>query len=137
MATKKKESQDEETVLDPETGEKTEIEEETVTGEQTGTGEEPEETTGEEPADTGEAAVTLVYIGPNLPMGKLRTSMILRGTEKQVRGYVEDMLEQYPELPHLLVPPEKLSKAMDRVGRKGTVLHKYYQDVQAKSRAER
>lgn len=81
--------------------------------------------------------VRLVYIGPSLPYGKMRSSMILTGTEEEINGFLAEIKEQYPEVTHLLVPPDKLTDALEKVARKGTILHKYYEDMLAKSRASR
>lgn len=85
----------------------------------------------------GNGKVTLVYIGPSLPFGKLRSSMILKGTGEEIGAYLGELKESYPEIERLLVAPEDLTDALDKVGRKGTILHKYYEDVLAKSRASR
>lgn len=81
--------------------------------------------------------VTLVYIGPSLPYEKLRSSMILNGTEEEISDFLEKIKEQYPEVTRLLVPPDRLTDALEKVARNGTILHKYYEDMLAKSRASR
>lgn len=100
---------------------------------------EPEQDTQPEPGGAGGPCgdVTMVYIGPSLPYGKLRTSMILKGTEGEIRDFLADIREKYPEADHLIVPPEQLTQALEKVARKGTILHKYYEDMLAKSRASR
>lgn len=93
-----------------------------------------------EPGGAGETCgdvITMVYIGPSLPYGKLRTSMILKGTEGEIRDFLADIREKYPEVDHLIVPPEQLTQALEKVARNGTILHKYYEDMLAKSRASR
>ena len=114
--------------------------------EETGAGESRTETENDA-ADTGVSAagspdrgndtLTLVYIGPSLPFGNLRTSMILKGTGEEIDVWMSGLKESYPEIERLLVTPEELTDALDKVGRKGTILHKYYEDVLAKSRASR
>lgn len=81
--------------------------------------------------------VTLVYIGPSLPYEKLRSSMILNGTENEINDFLAKIKEQYPEVTRLLVPPDRLTDALEKVARNGTILHKYYEDMLAKSRASR
>ena len=88
-------------------------------------------------SDEAAEQLTLVYIGPSLPYGKMRSSMILTGTEEEINGFLAEIKEQYPEVTHLLVPPDKLTDALEKVARKGTILHKYYEDMLAKSRASR
>lgn len=89
------------------------------------------------PAGDSFDVITMVYIGPSLPYGKLRTSMVLKGTEQEIRDFLADIREKYPEADHLIVPPEQLTQALEKVTRKGTILHKYYEDMLAKSRASR
>lgn len=100
---------------------------------------EPAQDTQPEPSGAGGPCddVTMVYIGPSLPYGKLRTSMVLKGTEQEIRDFLADIREKYPEADHLIVPPEQLTQALEKVTRKGTILHKYYEDMLAKSRASR
>lgn len=83
------------------------------------------------------AEETVVYFGPSIPFGRLRTAMILKGSEEELMRFLEPELEKYPEVRHLVAPVEKLSEAMEKVGRRGTLLHKYYEDMLAKTRAER
>ena len=86
---------------------------------------------------TAPEKATLVYVGPSIAFSKLRSSMILTGTEAEIKGHLSDMIESYPEIEHLLVSPEDLTDALDKVARKGTILHKYYEDTLAKARASR
>lgn len=94
-----------------------------------------EETGVSRPAEGGR--VRLVYIGPSLPYEKIRSSMILTGTEQEIGEFLADIREKYPEAAHLLVPPEQLTEALRKVSKRGTILHKYYEDMLAKSRASR
>ena len=81
--------------------------------------------------------VTLVYIGPSIPYEKLRSSMILNGTEAEIDDFLAKIKERYPEVTRLLVPPDRLTDALEKAARNGTILHKYYEDMLAKSRASR
>lgn len=81
--------------------------------------------------------VKLVYFGPSIPFGKLRTSMILEGTQEEIDEYLADVVDKYPEAARLLTTPENLAKAMEKVATKGNILHKYAQDMAAKIRANR
>ena len=63
--------------------------------------------------------------------------MILKGTGAEIREYLGELTETYPEIPHLLAAPKDLPEALRRVSGKGTILHKYYQDMLAKSKAAR
>ena len=83
----------------------------------------------------GEAKkIRLVYIGPSLTYEKLRSSQILSGTEAEIKAFMAPITEKYPEAAHLLVTPETLPEAMKKVESKNSILHKYYQDMLAKSR---
>lgn len=86
---------------------------------------------------TSPEQATLVYIGPSIAFSKLRASMVLNGTQEEIKAYLSDLIESYPEIERLLVTPEQLPDAMDKVSRKGTILHKYYEDTLAKVRASR
>ena len=86
---------------------------------------------------TAAERVKLVYIGPNIPYGRLRSSMILEGTEADVGAFIGEYAESYPEIRHLLVKPEDLTEALDKVGRKESILNKYYGDMLAKTRVSR
>lgn len=95
-----------------------------------------QEITTEEETAPGER-VKLVYVGPSIPFGKLRTSMILEGTQEEIDEYLADVVDKYPEAARLLATPENLAKAMDKVATKGNILHKYAQDMAAKIRENR
>ena len=100
------------------------------------TAQEPE-TVEQTTKETAGEVVKLVYIGPSIAFSKLHSSTILNGTEAEIKEYLSDMIESYPEIEHLLVSPEDLTDALDKVARKGTILHKYYEDTLAKARASR
>lgn len=74
-----------------------------------------------------------VYIGPSIPRTQLRNAQILRGTEEEIDSFVQPLMERYPEIRKLLVEPNALSEARREVCTRGRLLHKYYQDVQAKA----
>lgn len=78
-----------------------------------------------------------VYVGPSIPYGKLRTAMVLTGTEGELEEFWKEEKERYPEIRYLMVPVEELPEAMEKVNRKGTILHKYYGDMLSKMRAGR
>ena len=75
-----------------------------------------------------------MYIGPSLTFEKLRTSQILLGTQDEIDQFMAPIVEKYPEAAFLLVTPEALPDAMEKVGSKTSILHKYYEDMLAKSR---
>lgn len=78
-----------------------------------------------------------VYIGPTIPRSQLRNAQIVRGTQEEIDSFVQPLMERYPEVRHLLVDLNTLSEARKDVYTKGRLLHKYYQDVQAKVIASR
>ena len=95
-----------------------------------------EETTEQTTTEAAEV-IQMVYIGPSIAFSKLRSSMILEGTAAEIDDYLAEYAEQYPEIKYLLVTPENLTDALDKVARKVTILHKYYEDTLAKVRASR
>lgn len=118
-------------------GQTAEQETEQATEQESGQETAPEQNTApEEETATGER-VKLVYFGPSIPFGKLRTSMILEGTQEEIDEYMADVVDKYPEAARLLTTPENLAKAMDKVDTKGNILHKYAQDMTAKIRENR
>lgn len=84
-----------------------------------------------------EDVLKLVYIGPSIPRSGLRHAQVLEGTKEQIDKFLSALLERYPEIPHMLVAPDKLSDALKKTQQKGNILHKYYQDMAAKAKARR
>lgn len=106
-------------------------------GESGGTTDEPKESQiGDETTNEPEK-IRLVYIGPSLMFEKLRSSQILYGTEQEIQDFMAPITEKYPEAAYLLVTLENLTDAMKKVESKTSILHKYYQDMLAKSRDNR
>lgn len=99
-----------------------------------GDGESPETSIDETDGDGEAEKIQLVYIGPSLIYEKLRSSQILSGTEAEIEAFMAPITEKYPEAVHLLVTPDSLPEAMRKVASKNSVLHKYYEDMLAKSR---
>lgn len=120
------------TVEQPDVNETTGQADETTTAET-----EQEQTTGETTGTEQAEAAKLIYVGPSIAFSKLRSSMILEGTVEEIHSYLAEYEESYPEIKYLLVTPEQLTDALDKVARKGTILHKYYEDTLAKVRANR
>lgn len=82
-------------------------------------------------------SVQKVYIGPSIPRCGLRTAQILTGTEADIASFIGKYTERFPELKYLIVDLADLNEAMKKVKTKGNILHKYYQDAAAKSKASR
>ena len=74
-------------------------------------------------------AVTLAYIGPQLPGGLLKTNKILIGTREEIDKELAAVLEKYPLVGKMLVPVEKLAEKKDRAATAGNILNKYYTDI--------
>lgn len=77
--------------------------------------------------------LTMVYIGPSVPRSNLRRSMIVKGTEETIADFVAEQKEQYPEIEHLMFGPDKLADALRKVESRGSILHKYYKDMEARA----
>lgn len=76
-----------------------------------------------------EAKETLVYIGPSLLGGKLKSNKIFVGTRQEVEAELKDVLEQYPMVKHLIVPVGQLAEKKAKSKTPGNILHKYCSDI--------
>lgn len=76
-----------------------------------------------------EEAVTVAYIGPTLPAGRLKCNRIFIGTMKEIKAELAEVLEKYPLVEKMLVPVEKLAEKKDKVKTAGNILNKYYSDI--------
>ena len=74
-------------------------------------------------------AVTLAYIGPQLPGGLLKTNKIMIGTREEIMKELAGVLEKYPLVEKMLVPVEKLAEKKDKARTAGNILNKYYSDI--------
>jgi hypothetical protein len=81
-----------------------------------------------------EEKIQQAYVGPSIPMSRLRKGMILTGTEDEIKKFLDGLIDKYPEIPYLLVDVDRLADAQEKVQKKGNILHKYYQDMLAKAR---
>lgn len=75
--------------------------------------------------------VTLVYIGPQLPKGKLKTNKIMIGTEEEIKAELEEVLAEYPLVEKMIVPVAQLAEKKDRIKTPGNIMNKYYSDITA------
>lgn len=73
--------------------------------------------------------VTLVYIGPPLPAGLLKTNKIMTGTREGISRELAGVLEKYPLVEKMLVPVDRLAEKKDRAKTAGNILNKYYNDI--------
>lgn len=83
--------------------------------------------------DTPQAveAEKLVYVGPQLPRGRLKTNRIFEGTREQILASPEmaEVLKRYPLVKNMLVPVSKLAEAKQKIAAGGNALHKFYADI--------
>ena len=82
-------------------------------------------------APQAEEAEKLVYVGPQLPRGRLKTNKIFEGTRDQILASPEmaEVLKRYPLVKNMLVPVSKLAEAKRKIAAGGNALHKFYADI--------
>lgn len=82
-------------------------------------------------APQAEEAEKLVYVGPQLPRGRLKTNKIFEGTRDQILASPEmaEVLKRYPLVKNMLVPVSKLAEAKQKIAAGGNALHKFYADI--------
>lgn len=93
-----------------------------------------DEATQEPPAEDAQEAAPegydlFVYAGPSLPHGRLKEHAVFNGTFEDVKAYLADVLEDYPQAERLIVPVERLSTFAAKVKTPGNIAHKYYNDI--------
>ena len=86
---------------------------------------------GAQNAPQAEEAEKLVYVGPQLPRGRLKTNKIFEGTREQILASPEmaEVLKRYPLVKNMLVPVSKLAEAKQKIAAGGNALHKFYADI--------
>ena len=89
-------------------------------------------------APQAEEAEKLVYVGPQLPRGRLKTNKIFEGTRDQILASPEmaEVLKRYPLVANMLVPVSKLAEAKQKIAAGGNALHKFYADIASQAAAE-
>ena len=82
--------------------------------------------------------VKLIYVGPQLPRGRLKTNKIFEGTREQIIASPEmaEVLKRYPLVQNMLVPVSKLAEAKQKIAAGGNALHKFYADIASQAAAE-
>lgn len=92
------------------------------------------------PAEGADApdVVKLVYVGPQLPRGRLKTNTIFEGTRDQIFAAPElaELVKKYPLIKKMLVPVPKLAEAKMKIATAGNALHKFYADMDSLIAAE-
>lgn len=89
-------------------------------------------------APQAEEAEKLVYVGPQLPHGRLKTNKIFEGTREKIIASPEmaEVLKRYPLVKNMLVPVSKLAEAKQKIAAGGNALHKFYADIASQAAAE-
>lgn len=72
---------------------------------------------------------TYIYIGPTIRAGELKQNAMLTGTREEIREYLKEILEAIPQAERLLIPLRNLAESKSKVGQKGTLLNKFYNEV--------
>ena len=83
----------------------------------------------QEAPGTAEGYDTFVYCGPYIPRGRLKENAVFRGTLADVLNYLADVIEEYPQIPRLIVPTNRLATFAVKVKTPGNIAHKYYTDI--------
>ena len=86
-------------------------------------------TPAEQPTEGAEGYDTFVYCGPSIPRGRLKENAMFRGTLSDVLNYLADVIEDYPQIPRLIVPTNRLAAFSVKVKTPGNIAHKYYTDI--------
>ena len=83
----------------------------------------------ERPTEGAEGYDTFVYCGPSIPRGRLKENAVFRGTLADVLNYLADVIEDYPQIPRLIVPTNRLATFAVKFKTPGNIAHKYYTDI--------
>lgn len=76
-----------------------------------------------------EKTVTLVYVGPTLPGGRLKSNSVFNGTEEGIKKHLSSIIEKYPQVARLLVPTTELGSVKGKVNMPGNIMNKYCDDI--------
>lgn len=83
--------------------------------------------------------VKLIYVGPQLPRGRLKTNTIFEGGSREeiiASPELAEVLKRYPLVKNMLVPVSKLAEAKQKIKTGGNALHKFYTDIESKAATE-
>lgn len=72
---------------------------------------------------------TYIYIGPTVRAGELKANTMLTGTKQEIKEYLKEILEAIPQIERLLIQIRNLAESKNKVGQKGTLLNKLYNEV--------
>lgn len=90
----------------------------------------------QETANTKATEGRFIYIGPTTNTGLVENT-IFTGTRENVEKHLKDTLEKIPQVRPLIVATDRLAESKAKVGKTGTILNKYYNDVLSLSRKAR
>jgi hypothetical protein len=77
-------------------------------------------------AERPKSVEQLIYIGPNLPGGRLSKNTVFRGG---LPVYLNDLLEQQPSIKDLIVPVSETAAAQEKTQMSGTPEFIAYQNL--------
>lgn len=80
----------------------------------------------ESPTEQVAEVPPLIYLGPNLPGGRMLHSTVFRGG---IPEYLKPLLEERPDVAELIVPVEEMAGVQARISQKGTAEHAAYQAI--------
>jgi hypothetical protein len=87
----------------------------------------------EKPQETAKTKATegrFIYIGPTTHTG-LTENTIFNGTREAVEEYLKPTIEKIPQVRLLIVTVESLAECKAKVKTTGTLLNKYYNDIES------
>ncbi len=79
-------------------------------------------------SETGEET-QLVYIGPSLPKGQLKSNTIFAGTREDIMKNIAGITEKIPLVEKMFVPVSELADKKQRVKTEGNIYNKFYKDI--------
>lgn len=86
-----------------------------------------ENTVLQEPAvEVAERIAPLIYLGPNLPTGRLLQSTVFRGG---IPVYLQPLLDEQPDVAALIVPVDKIDEVQTQILKMGTPEYGSYQAI--------
>jgi len=72
----------------------------------------------------------LIYLGPNLPGGRLSTATVFRGS---IPGHLADLRDKHPQIDDLIVPLSEIARTHDRIAAAGSPQYEAYQSLKVLS----
>lgn len=76
-----------------------------------------------------EEILRLVYIGPTLDGGRLKSNNVFVGTEADIKEALKEIIEEYPVAERLLVPVSQLADKKYKARTEGNIMNKFYSDM--------